>query len=96
MLDRNEDMMLIDCRRPDEFAICQISGAQLIPMRQISERTDELAGFKTKPVIVYCHHGIRSLRVVNWLRDNGFELAQSMSGGIDAWSQEIDPTVARY
>src|SRR5262245_11093772 len=94
-LDSGEPMLLIDCREPEEYAIGRIEGAQLIPMRSIP---GELAMLESaaKPVVVYCHHGIRSLRVAEWLRGQGLEECQSMSGGVDGWSLEIDPSVPRY
>jgi rhodanese-related sulfurtransferase len=55
-----------------------------------------LAAHRDRRIVVHCHHGGRSLRVANWLRGQGFEQAQSMAGGIDAWSTEIDPAVPRY
>lgn len=90
------DLCLIDCREPPEFEIAKIEGAVLFPMSQIAARTQELAEFADKQLVVYCHHGMRSLRVANFLRENGFPAAQSMSGGIDAWSLTIDASVPRY
>lgn len=91
-----EPPLLLDCREPDEHAIARIEEARLIPMREIPERLAELEPWRTRPIVVHCHHGVRSLRVVQWLRQQGFEKAQSMRGGIDAWSLEVDPTVPRY
>jgi adenylyltransferase/sulfurtransferase len=65
-------------------------------MSQLAARVAELEAFRTRPLVVHCHHGGRSLRVANWLREQGFSQAQSMAGGIDQWSLEIDPTVPRY
>ena len=61
-----------------------------MPLGQLEERA------RQAPLIVYCHHGVRSLNAVQWLREQGIENCQSMSGGIDRWSCEIDPSVARY
>lgn len=88
--------LLLDCRTPEEHAIARIEGAVLIPMQQIPERLGEIESWRDKPIVVYCHHGVRSLRVVRFLRDQGFSQAQSMQGGIDAWSLEVDPSVPRY
>lgn len=88
--------VLIDCREPDEHATAHIAGAHLVPMSEIADRLDELQPHQQKAVVVHCHHGGRSLRVTRWLREQGFAKAQSMAGGIDQWSQEIDPTVSRY
>ncbi|MEE2825590.1 MAG: rhodanese-like domain-containing protein [Planctomycetota bacterium] len=96
LLDAQDDLLLLDCRRDDEYAICQIDGSILIPMDELPTRIGELEAAREKPVVVYCHHGMRSLRVVNWLRQQGFDNSQSMSGGIHAWSEEIDPSVPTY
>ncbi len=65
-------------------------------MSEITTRLDELADARDAQLVVHCHHGGRSLKVARWLRENGFAQAQSMAGGIDQWSQEIDPSVPRY
>jgi rhodanese-related sulfurtransferase len=88
--------LLLDCRTPDEHATARISGSVLIPMQELSDRVAELEPHRDRPIIVHCHHGMRSLRVTNWLRAQGFPAVQSMAGGIDAWSTEVDPSVPRY
>lgn len=90
------DFLLLDCRRPDEYATAAIAGATLIPMDELPDRLGELGANKTRRIVVHCHHGGRSLRVAHWLREQGFSQSQSLAGGIDAWSQEIDPSVPRY
>lgn len=92
----NECFVLLDCREEDEHAMASIEGAVLIPMSQWMARISELSQYNGKQLVVHCHHGGRSLRVAHWLRQNGFPTAQSMAGGIDAWSQQIDPNVPRY
>ncbi len=96
-LDAGEKLHLIDVREPQEYAIARIEGGELIPMRQVP---GELQGLEAKadeaPLIVFCHHGVRSLNVVNWLRAQGLESCQSMAGGIEAWSVVVDPAVPRY
>ena len=89
-------LLLLDCRMPEEHATAKIAGAMLLPMQEITERVATLEAWRDKPIIVHCHHGMRSLRVATWLREQGFPLAQSMQGGIDAWSTDVDPTVPRY
>jgi rhodanese-related sulfurtransferase len=91
-----EPFLLLDCREPDEHATAQIVGAELIPMSELAERIGELAERQQDRIVVHCHHGGRSLRVARWLRNQGFDRVQSMAGGIDQWSQEIDPNVPRY
>ncbi len=96
-LANGESVALIDVREPDEHAIASLAGAELIPLGTIPQRLPHLEGLSDeKPLIVFCHHGVRSLHVVNWLRAHGVENAQSMQGGIDAWSRSVDPTVPRY
>jgi rhodanese-related sulfurtransferase len=90
------DLLLLDCREPDEWAIAKIPGATLLPMSEMADRVGELDPYRDRPIVVHCHHGGRSLRVANWLRDQGFSQAQSLAGGIDAWSVEIDPALPRY
>jgi rhodanese-related sulfurtransferase len=89
------DMLLLDCREVDEHALVRIDGAELIPMSEIQQRAAELTTHKERPIVVFCHHGMRSLMVARWLRSQGY-LAQSMGGGIDAWAAEIDPSLERY
>ena len=91
-----EDCFLVDCRERDEHELVHIDGATLLPMSEISTRVAELTPHKQRRVIVHCHHGGRSLRVAEWLRQQGFTGAQSMSGGIDQWAAEIEPGMARY
>ncbi|HEU5021983.1 MAG TPA: rhodanese-like domain-containing protein [Bryobacteraceae bacterium] len=93
-LERGEHIRLIDVREPEEHAICQIEGAELIPMRTVPQHLQDLDG--DIDLCVFCHHGVRSLSVVDWLRRQGVENCQSMAGGIDRWSLEIDPQVRRY
>ena len=96
MLDRGDKFVLLDCREPNEVATAKIAGSMHIPMRDIPSRLTELDPHKSERIVIHCHHGGRSLRVTNFLRQQGFEQAQNMAGGIDAWSLEIDPSVPRY
>lgn len=91
--------VLLDCRRDEEFAFNRIPGAVQIEMNQIERRADELEdeeGKRTHPIIVYCHHGARSLRVTTALRALGFTDVRSLAGGIDAWSISVEPSIPRY
>jgi rhodanese-related sulfurtransferase len=96
LLDDSADFVLLDCREPDEVAVAAISAARLVPMSELRERLAELEHDRERRVIVFCHHGGRSLRVAAFLRQHGFSRAQSMAGGIDEWSLTIDPAVPRY
>jgi len=93
-LDRGEKLLLVDVREPHEHALCRIDGALLIPMGTIPANLQKLD--TGEDVICFCHHGMRSLDVANWLRDQGVPSAKSMAGGIDRWSTEIDSRVPRY
>lgn len=86
---------LIDVREPWEFAAAKIEGSVLIPMGDVPARAHQELDPDERLVVV-CHHGSRSLNVTVWLRNQGFENAQSLRGGIDAWSAEVDPAVPRY
>ena len=96
LLDSGEELVLLDCREPSEVATARIAGSTTIPMREIPARLSELEPHKTGRIVVHCHHGGRSLRVTHYLRQQGFEQAQNMAGGIDAWALEIDPKIPRY
>jgi rhodanese-related sulfurtransferase len=92
---RQNPVRLIDVREPWEFATARIAGSELMPMGDVPSRAHQEID-PDERVIVICHHGMRSLNVTVWLRDQGFEHVQSLHGGIDAWSAEVDPSIARY
>lgn len=88
-------LVLLDVREPWEFATAQIAGSKSMPMGEIPARAlQELD--PEAPIVTICHAGVRSLNVAAWMRNQGFEKVQSLTGGIDAWSREIDPAVPRY
>jgi rhodanese-related sulfurtransferase len=93
-LDRGEKLVLIDVREPWEFSVCRIEGAKLIPMGTVPANLQALDA--DDEIVVYCHHGVRSLDVTVWLRGQGVEGAKSLAGGIERWSVEIDQNVPRY
>lgn len=95
LLRSGEPISLIDCREPAEHEIVSLPNGELIPMAQIPGCRDDLANRDT-PLVVYCHHGMRSAQVAAWLRENGAPDAQSLAGGIDAWAVAIDPSLPRY
>jgi rhodanese-related sulfurtransferase len=95
LIDSGAPVRLIDVREPAEHDICRIEGARLIPMQSIPEHLNELDSADS-PIVVFCHHGVRSLSVVDWLRRQGVENCRSMSGGIELWSLQVDGTVPRY
>ncbi|WP_221031724.1 molybdopterin-synthase adenylyltransferase MoeB [Actomonas aquatica] len=95
LLAQNPDTCrLIDVREPHEWDICHIEGAEHIPMRQIPEAATELP--RDQHLLIQCHHGGRSMRVVQFLRAQGFAAVTNVAGGIDAWAREIDPSLLRY
>jgi rhodanese-related sulfurtransferase len=92
-----EPLVFIDVREPQEWALTRIEGAVLMPMGTVPANIAALENYTdTGALIVYCHHGMRSLQVVAWLRERGVAPCYSMTGGIDRWSVEIDPAVPRY
>ena len=96
-LDAGERLHLIDVREPGEHQLTRIDGAELVPMRSVPAVLQQLEALSDEaPLIVFCHHGVRSMQVVNWLREQGLAACQSMAGGIDRWSLEIDPSIPRY
>jgi rhodanese-related sulfurtransferase len=94
-LIRNNQARLIDVREPWEFQTAQISGSVLMPMGDVPARAHQELD-PDERLVILCHHGQRSLNVTAWLRNQGFENVQSLRGGIDAWSAEVDSSVARY
>jgi rhodanese-related sulfurtransferase len=87
--------LLLDVREPWEFQTASLPNSLLMPMGEVTSRAHAELD-PDQQIVVLCHHGARSLSVTMWLRDQGFEHAQSLAGGIDAWSRSIDPTVPRY
>jgi rhodanese-related sulfurtransferase len=94
-LNQSEDFTLLDVREPWEFETASIGGAKLLPMGDVPSRAHQELDPENH-IVVICHHGVRSLNVTAWLRQQGFERAQSMQGGIDAWSRRVDGSVPLY
>ena len=93
-MDAGEPFELIDVREPFEYEIARIGGATLIPLGEIFERLDDLSG--EQPIVVHCHSGKRSAQAVGLLQQHGFTKVYNLEGGIDAWSDQIDPNVPKY
>ena len=89
-----EDFVLLDIRESWELELARLDGALHIPMGEIPGRLDELD--RDRAVVVMCHHGVRSRQVAMFLEQSGFANVLNLTGGIDAWSAEIDPDVASY
>jgi rhodanese-related sulfurtransferase len=94
LLARNDKVLLVDVREPWEYEPTHIEGSVLIPLGQIPSNLPRLEN--AEQLVLFCHHGMRSLDAAAWLRTQGVEGAKSMSGGIERWSTEIDPSVPRY
>jgi len=93
-LERGEQFLFVDVREPWEHQTSRIDGSTLIPLREIPAN---LARFESADeVVLFCHHGMRSLDAAAWLRSQGVESARSMTGGIERWSAEVDSRVPRY
>lgn len=96
MLDGGDPFLLLDCREQSEYDLVRIEGSKLLPMGQTPARLAELEPHRDELIVVHCHHGGRSLQVTQYLREQGFDKVQNMTGGIDQWSVEIDPSLPRY
>ncbi len=94
LLKTDPSVKLIDVRTDAEYMVARIDGALLV--NKADSMAKVLAWPKETRILVHCHHGIRSLDAVAYLRERGFEQAQSVAGGIDAWSTRVDRTVPRY
>lgn len=90
-----ESCVLLDVREPWEFEEARIEGSILMPMGEIQSRAPAELDPQAR-IIAICHRGVRSMSVAAWLREQGFERAQSLRGGIDGWSAEIDASIPRY
>ncbi|MFH1302387.1 MAG: rhodanese-like domain-containing protein [Planctomycetota bacterium] len=95
-LDSHHPFLLLDCREQEEYNLVHIPESRLLPMSEIQQRVSELDEHRTTEIIVYCHHGMRSMQVTAWLLQEGFTNVKSMQGGIDAWSCDIDDSKMRY
>lgn len=94
-LDAGDDIQLIDVRQPDEHALASIEGAKLIPMAEIMQRLDEIDA--TREAVIHCRSGVRSARVIEALQRAGYSgKLINLTGGILAWSNEVDPAVPTY
>jgi adenylyltransferase/sulfurtransferase len=93
-MDRGDDFFLLDVREPNEYQICKIAGAKLIPLGELSQRTGELD--RDRELVVHCKMGARSAKAVSLLKERGFTRASNLKGGILAWIDRIDPSQSKY
>jgi adenylyltransferase/sulfurtransferase len=96
MLARGDRIFLVDVRQPWEHELARLPDDLLIPLAELADRVDEVPPAQDSLIVTYCHHGIRSLNAAAILMQHGHTRVASLQGGIDAWSQLIDPTVPRY
>jgi len=95
-IENGHAIRLIDVRQPFENALAKLANSLLIPLNELPARTAEIPVDAETMIVVYCHHGIRSLSAASYLRQLGHVNVRSLAGGIDAWSCEVDPSVPRY
>ncbi len=95
LMDSGERFILLDVRESWEYEIARLEGAKFMPMGEVPTRARRELD-QDDQIVVYCHHGVRSLNVTRWLRQQGFANTQSLRGGIDAWSREVNPKVPTY
>jgi len=90
--------LLLDVRQAEEHAFVRLAASRLVPLPELAARTEELLAALEPgaPLVAYCHHGVRSLQAALYLRAHGFPQAQSLAGGIDAWTRRVDPALPRY
>ena len=94
-LDRNEKFRFVDCREEDEYGFCKIPGAELIPLSNFAEKALQVLK-PDEEIVIHCHHGGRSMRACQFLESQGYQNTVNVTGGIEAWSLQIDPQVPRY
>jgi rhodanese-related sulfurtransferase len=87
---------LLDVREQEENAFVALPNSTLIPLGELASRIDEIENWRDKEIVVYCHHGIRSLNAIAQLRHLGFTKLQNLAGGIDRWTTDVDPKLPRY
>ena len=93
-LDKSESVLLLDVREQNEYDIVHLKGAQLIPLNTLPYNIEKIPA--DQEIVVYCHHGQRSLYATAYLHQNGFTDTKNLIGGIDQWAVEIDQTLRRY
>jgi adenylyltransferase/sulfurtransferase len=94
MLEHGDHFVLLDVREPHEYLICNIPGAKLIPLGELPKRVNELD--TAVEIVAHCKSGVRSAKAVDFLKQAGFRKVKNMTGGIQAWSDKVDPTVPKY
>lgn len=93
-LDENQAVFLLDVREQSEYDFVHLEGARLVPLNTLPQHLDSIPS--DKEIVVYCHHGQRSLYATAYLQQNGYDDVKNLTGGIDRWAVEIDSTLRRY
>ncbi len=94
LMDSGEKILLLDVRESDEYNFCKIFGSFNFPLTTLLQNLDKIDS--NMPIVTICHHGIRSMKALMILKENGFENIASLRGGVEAWALAIDPTMKRY
>lgn len=94
-LDQKENFVFLDCREQDEFDYARIEGAQLIPISEFEQRAEKELNPQDE-IVIYCHHGMRSMHACLYLENKGYTNTVNVQGGIEAWSLQVDPKIKRY
>ena len=94
LMDSKKEIGILDVRENEEYNICKIPNSQLIPLGALPDRVNELD--PNREYVVHCHHGGRSAKAIDFLRSVGFNKLRNLTGGIDAWSEDVDPSCMRY
>jgi rhodanese-related sulfurtransferase len=95
-IENGQSIRLLDVRQVWEYQLAKLPESLLIPLNELPTRTDEIPSDAATLLVVYCHHGIRSMSAAAYLERLGHANIRSLAGGIDAWSCEVDPGVPRY
>jgi len=95
-IDQGNAPFILDIREPAEVGICALNNGSHIPMQQLPERFQELNDYKDKDLVVYCHFGGRSAKCAEFLRAKGYKSVLNLTGGISAWTDQVDPNMPRY
>ena len=96
LAEKAAGLRVVDVRDPDEYAYCRLPGSELIPLATLPAEAAEKLPDKSAQILVYCHHGMRSMRAAEYLSQTGYTNARSVAGGIDRWAREIDATTPTY
>lgn len=94
--EKGTPFRLIDCREPEEWDTCRIEGAELLPLGEFAQRHPGVLADPDEPIVIHCHHGVRSAKAALFLRQKGYTNVWSMARGIEGWSLEVDSAVPRY